>query len=75
MALPACISLGIDATPGAPDGWSRVVEDILSIARVREYQDKSRHHEVAVPHDSRYEQRRDHMLVLVVGSAPPQAID
>jgi hypothetical protein len=34
LARAALMRLGVDATPGPDDGWARIVEDILSRARI-----------------------------------------
>jgi len=65
MALPVCLTVGVDATPGPSDGWPRVVEDMLWIARERHFMSEPRLHQVELRYESRSE-HRDRLLVIVV---------
>lgn len=37
MAATARLAIGIDATPGPPDGWPRIVQDMLERSLGLEY--------------------------------------
>jgi len=75
MARAVRLDIGVNATPGPPDGWPRIVQDILEVAPQRMLHGRSRHDSVKLSGKPQPVSRGRGFLVIVVSYAPPGILD
>lgn len=75
MARAVRLDIGVKATPGPPDGWPRIVQDILEVAPQRTFHARSRHASVKLSGKPQPVSRGRGFLVIVVSYAPQGILD
>ena len=70
MAMPASLTMNVDATSGPGNGWPRVVDDVLDHAGIKTFMEQPRLHNVSVPADD-----PSLTLVILVRSGPEGVVD
>jgi len=75
MARAVRLDIGVKATPGPPDGWPRIVQDILEVAPQRTFHARPRHVSVQLSGKPQPVSRGRSFLVIVVSHAPTGILD